>query len=183
MGKERLGCLSTIPLVQFNVTISLDEGRPSLERQGLGYPPFLEGGTEIGTRGGPLLPFGNVPNQALGSLSGWDTLFKHFRPQVVFGEEAGLSTIPELAVPLASFMQSIKLVILTGDQKQLRPILPSVGSNESENILKRSLFEILLNSEDVVEGQDATVCVLDLAQRQALEAVDIEAEALDLGVR
>lgn len=79
--------------------------------------------------------------------SGSDTLYKFFRPQVVFVEEAGSATIPDLAVPLAPHMLSIKLVVMAGDKKQLRPILPSANANESANVLNRSLFEILLDDE------------------------------------
>ncbi|KAH7020640.1 P-loop containing nucleoside triphosphate hydrolase protein [Macrophomina phaseolina] len=77
----------------------------------------------------------------------FDTLLRFFRPQAMLGEEAGLSSLPSLAVPLAAFMRSIKLVILTGDHKQLRPIVHSRNRNEAESIIKHSLFEILIEDE------------------------------------
>ncbi|KAF4537400.1 DNA helicase [Lasiodiplodia theobromae] len=76
-----------------------------------------------------------------------DTLFRFFQPQVVFVEEAGLASIADLAVPLAPYMESIKLVVMTGDQERPPPFLPSVGANEASDLLRRSLFKILLEDE------------------------------------
>ncbi|KAK0640239.1 DNA replication ATP-dependent helicase/nuclease DNA2 [Lasiodiplodia hormozganensis] len=76
------------------------------------------------------------------------TLCKFFRPQVVFVEEASSATTQDLAVPLASYMQSTKLVVLTGDPKQLQPNRPSANVDESAEVSSRSHFEILLKEHE-----------------------------------
>ena len=70
-----------------------------------------------------------------------------FQPQVLFVEEAGLASIADVAVPLAPYMESIKLVVMAGDQEQSPPFLPSAGANEASDLLKRSLFRILLEDD------------------------------------
>lgn len=51
-------------------------------------------------------------------------------------------------MPLAAFKESVQLVVLSGDHKQLRPIVHSSNRNEGYSIMKKSLFQHLVEEGD-----------------------------------
>ncbi|KAJ9645174.1 hypothetical protein H2201_001029 [Coniosporium apollinis] len=82
------------------------------------------------------------------NTSAHDVLAASFRPTVIVVDESANATIGDLAMPLAAFKESVQLVVLSGDHKQLRPIVHSSNRNEGYSIMKKSLFQHLVEEGD-----------------------------------
>lgn len=78
------------------------------------------------------------------SLSSHDVLADRFQPNVLFVDEAGQATEPDMVIPMFSFHKSLQAVFLSGDVKQLRPVVLNKGSNEYRSQLILSPFARLL---------------------------------------
>ncbi|KAI7535194.1 hypothetical protein KC316_g16371, partial [Hortaea werneckii] len=77
--------------------------------------------------------------------SGHRVLSKYGDVDVIVVEEAGLSSAADLAVTLASFAESAKLVVLAGDHMQQTPISTSSERNEGHKLMEVSQFSTLIN--------------------------------------
>ncbi|KAJ9637141.1 hypothetical protein H2199_007427 [Coniosporium tulheliwenetii] len=71
-------------------------------------------------------------------------LMDYFKFNVILVDESGQSTTPDTAIPLAAFKESVELVILGGDRKQMQPVVLSKGFNEGFEALSVSLFQRLI---------------------------------------
>ncbi|KAK3669198.1 ATP-dependent RNA helicase [Recurvomyces mirabilis] len=88
------------------------------------------------------------------SSSCHESLLDSWRPEVIIQDEAGQSTPADAIIPLAFFMEYIKLWIMTGDPKQFKPTLTSKGANESEMSMIESIYtrEILAEPKRIDWG-------------------------------
>jgi len=66
---------------------------------------------------------------------------KDFPAKVVFVEDAAHGTIPDVATGLATWMETLEHVFLSGDHLQLRPRLYTEGGNECFKMLEVSLLQ------------------------------------------
>ena len=82
------------------------------------------------------------------SMSAHEILVRLFHPTVIIIEEAGQGTLPDLITPLAANRESVHTVKITGDHKQLQPVVLSERVNEAVDALKNSLFRDLWESAD-----------------------------------
>lgn len=71
---------------------------------------------------------------------------EYFQPTVLLMDEAGLSTPLDSMVPMATAINSIKQMILVGDNKQLKPFIVESESNEAMAVNTVSIFEKESNS-------------------------------------
>ncbi|KAI6978043.1 hypothetical protein KC329_g10571 [Hortaea werneckii] len=88
--------------------------------------------------------------------SGHRILSTYSKIDVIVVEEAGLSSTADLAVSLASFLDTAKLVVLAGDHQQQAPICTSSERNEAHPLMEVSRFGSLVtnlpgNNIDVVK--------------------------------
>lgn len=79
------------------------------------------------------------------NMSCHEVLMNHFKFNVIVIDESGQSTTPDTATPLAAFKESVELVILGGDHKQMPPVVLSERFNEGFKALSVSLFERLID--------------------------------------
>ncbi|KAJ5805202.1 hypothetical protein N7474_011089 [Penicillium riverlandense] len=69
-----------------------------------------------------------------------------FQPEIVLVEEASQITEQTCLIPIMRNYANLTKVILSGDKRQLPPIVLSAGQNECYNADKMSLFERMLDS-------------------------------------
>ena len=74
------------------------------------------------------------------SMSAHPTLMDHFKADVVIIEEAGQGLVGDIAIPLAVNRETLQVVQLTGDHKQLRPVVVTERQNEACNAIRESIF-------------------------------------------
>ncbi|EON69328.1 hypothetical protein W97_08588 [Coniosporium apollinis CBS 100218] len=79
------------------------------------------------------------------NMSCHEVLMNHFKFNVIVIDESGQSTAPDTATPLAAFKESVELVVLGGDHKQMPPVVLSERFNECFRALSVSLFERLID--------------------------------------
>lgn len=70
-----------------------------------------------------------------------------FKPNAALVDEAGQSSPADTMTPLAAHKESLKLIVLAGDHKQLKPVRTSRNRNEVFRMTETSLFEMLLNNK------------------------------------
>ncbi|KUM65530.1 hypothetical protein ACN42_g1540 [Penicillium freii] len=70
--------------------------------------------------------------------------FSDFKPSVNVSDEAGQSMEGENMIPMT--MESMRVVVLIGDPRQLPPTVMSDGANEGAEFLKRSLLSRLMEA-------------------------------------
>ncbi|KAI7346718.1 hypothetical protein KC320_g7680 [Hortaea werneckii] len=84
--------------------------------------------------------------------SGHRMLSAYSNIDVIVVEEAGLSSTADLAVPLASFLKTTKLVVLAGDHQQQAPICTSSERNEAHPLMEVSRFgSLITDSRDRID--------------------------------
>ncbi|GAB1729845.1 hypothetical protein NU195Hw_g2229t1 [Hortaea werneckii] len=84
--------------------------------------------------------------------SGHRMLSAYSNIDVIVVEEAGLSSTADLAVPLASFLKTAKLVVLAGDHQQQAPICTSSERNEAHPLMEVSrLGSLITDSRDRID--------------------------------
>jgi hypothetical protein len=93
-----------------------------------------------------------------------DLLRKYFKPKIAMIDAAGSTSIPEAAVPLASF-ETIEHVILCGDPEQDQPVVTSAFTNEMANMLGRSVLGAV---RDTARYADSEI-TLQVQKRMPLE--------------
>ncbi|KKY21247.1 putative dna-binding protein smubp-2 [Diplodia seriata] len=77
-----------------------------------------------------------------------DPIYMHAKVQCILLDEAGMSTIPGLAVPLGVFKETLEALILSGDHRQQPPTVVSKLTNEFGNLLTNSLIQQLYERDD-----------------------------------
>ncbi|KAJ5784046.1 uncharacterized protein N7518_009723 [Penicillium psychrosexuale] len=70
--------------------------------------------------------------------------FSDFKPSVNVSDEAGQSMEGESMIPMT--MESMRVIVLIGDPRQLPPTVLSDGANEGSEFLKRSLLSRLMEA-------------------------------------
>jgi len=79
---------------------------------------------------------------------------EHFPAEVVFVEDAAQGTILDVATGLATWMETLEHVFLSGDHQQLQSGVSSEGENECSKMLKVPLFQRMV--EDPLRRYDFT---------------------------
>jgi hypothetical protein len=72
----------------------------------------------------------------------------HFRPDVVFIDEAAQATVPDACMALAPYAETVRSVVLAGDPNQLTPVVIAREANEALSIMERSLLDRLVKDPD-----------------------------------
>jgi hypothetical protein len=73
-----------------------------------------------------------------------DVLRLLFFPDVLIFEEAGQASLRDAAVPFATWIESVKHTIISGDHLQLGPVVSDKHNNEAFKVSVHSLFESLV---------------------------------------
>ncbi|KAF2793560.1 hypothetical protein K505DRAFT_361864 [Melanomma pulvis-pyrius CBS 109.77] len=86
------------------------------------------------------------------SMSCHTLLIEAFSPVVLIIEEAGSANVPDLATPMAVFLDSLLQINMAGDDKQLKAINPAQDRNEAHGLLSKGIFAELCKNQLGVHG-------------------------------
>lgn len=75
--------------------------------------------------------------------SNHNLLVHFFKPDYLVVDDASACSSSDLATPIAAFKESIKTVVLVGDQKQRPPTAMSSGQNWALNEMTENIFHLV----------------------------------------